>query len=440
MFVTAIFRRILTLILSSASVFALFTVAVPPATASDVAMERAEMKAILDQVSNKVQKEYYDPTMHGLNWPELVSKARQKIDAADDPGAMLAAIYGVLEKLNDSHTIFLPPRRTRYAKFGFEAKVYGDEARISKVKKKSPAEKAGLEPGDRILKLNGYEPTRASLDPLLLYYHVLLPVAEFQLVVQRGDEPPRTVRIPGEIHDSPAYQEAWRTELINDAIREEETDAKENPFKYSMQDGVGYIALPHFESSVDLLKDLLKKVEHSKAIIVDLRGNPGGSLQTTATFAGMFERQPTVLGDFVGRKKTEPIKVKPMSPNLTVPMYILVDSESGSAAEIFARQFQREGRAVVIGDQSSGSVMVAEMFPGHIGTELSAILFGMEITVGRMVLPGGEELEHKGVTPDRRCIPTPQDLRSETDVCRALAFQLATQSAGTSASAAGGGH
>jgi len=398
------------------------------------------MKAMAEQVAKKIESEYYDPAMRGLNWKALLADAKQKIDAANEPGAMLVAVSGMVEKLKDSHTVFLPPRRTKTAYYGFDIKMYGDEPRISKVKKDSPAQKAGLQPGDRVLKFNGYAVTRETLLPLMMFFRVLSPTTASELVLARGDGAPETLRINADIRVAPEYRDVSEpTYLIQEMIREAETNARENPFLYSEKDDIGYLALPTFEASPTIMKELASKISHSKVVIVDLRDNPGGDLRSLVAMAGMFQQGAGVLGKFVGRKKTEELRVKPLGPKLAAPLVILVDSDTGSAAEIFARYFQQQGRAIVIGDQTSGSVMVAQMFPGQVGTDLSAVLFAEEISVGRMVMANDEELEHKGVTPDRKCIPAAQEMRAGKDVCLAMAYEAARERAGIKAATANSG-
>ncbi len=110
-------------------------------------------------------------------------------------------------------------------------------------------------------------------------------------------------------------------------------------------------------------------------------------------------------------------------------MFILIDSRSMSASEMFARHFQRTGRAKVIGDYSLGRVNAAHIIPLESGT-YNLVLYGVEVSVARVVLPGGEELENRGVTPDQVCIPTGEDLREKRDPCRDLAVSLARKALG----------
>ncbi len=104
-----------------------------------------------------------------------------------------------------------------------------------------------------------------------------------------------------------------------------------------------------------------------------------------------------------------------------------MDAESASAAEVFARHFQRTGRAVLIGDQTSGRVTVSETYGHSVGIDI-VVVYGTQVAVARLVFPDGEELEGRGVTPDISCLPSVEDLRQERDPCLNRAYQLARES------------
>lgn len=196
------------------------------------------------------------------------------------------------------------------------------------------------------------------------------------------------------------------------------------------------MAPPYFFGDADFFSGLLGKIKESRATIVDLRGNPGGAVDALAHFAGFFEEEPVEMAEMVGRKKSEMIKAKPHKPYLGGPLFILVDSQSSSAAEIFARHFQRTGRAVVVGDRTSGRVTAARYFPMQYGSQ-SVVLYGVQVAVSRVVFPDGQELEKRGVTPDQPCIPTAEDLTAERDTCLGLALRLAEEKIGPAAKAPG---
>jgi carboxyl-terminal processing protease len=149
-----------------------------------------------------------------------------------------------------------------------------------------------------------------------------------------------------------------------------------------------------------------------------LRGNHGGAVETMKRFTGMFLEHDVKVFDHVDRKKTSAEVVKSEhSHYFGGKLIVLVDSESASAAEIFARVMQLEKRATVIGDRTSGSVMEAISIPfSSAGVDYSA-----EITVANLIMKDGLSLEHHGVTPDELVLPTPADLASNRDPVLAYA-------------------
>jgi carboxyl-terminal processing protease len=407
-----------------------------PLRAQSLELDRDRAFGMLDEVSRDVEKNFYDPNLKGLDWKGLIEQTKQRIQAAKVPGQMFTAIFSLLEKLDDSHTVFLPPSRVGRVRFGFDAKAYGEEVRIHDLDAKGAAARAGLQKGDRIHSINNIPVDRWSWDKVMMYLRVLRPVMEMEIVYSRGNEAPRSVRFEGD------YQ-AGRMEVdlsyagtdVYDLIREAQTNKK--PFRRGMQgEGVGWIEMPYFTGDKGWLQDLVNKVDQSRALIFDLRGNRGGSVEGLAYLVGMLEPEETVIANMAGRKKTEPVKAKPGRPNLNVPLFILVDSECSSACEVFARYFQRRGRGVVIGDQTSGFVSVARIFDKQIGQN-TLVFYAAEVTIARLIFPDGEELEKRGVTPDRACVPTGADLREGRDPCRALALQLAREKLGVAAKAPG---
>jgi len=408
--------------------FVLLILAVPQSAAQDMRLERDRMKAMLKVVAHNIEDNFYDPNLHGLDWKTLTDQARERIDKANSLGEMVAAIFSLVEKLEDSHTKFLPPERATKYIYGFKAKPYDDAVYIYEVKEGSPAGEAGLKIGDRLWSVNGYRAERKTFDLMMLFYRILRPAPALQLEFSRGDAPPQKLLLKAEVK-----KEKLITDLTNDLdlfrLLDELEGFKEEYRYLSYADEVGYLYLPSFTSSERFLSGLADKVKDSKAFIIDLRDNHGGAVDVLNYFVGLFEDEPQVIFEMVGRKKTEPQEAKPHKPALRGPLFILVDSESASAAEIFARHFQRTRRAVVIGDRSSGRVSASRFYPEQLGT--SVILpFGVQVAVARVVFPGGEELEKQGVTPDQACVPTGHDLLEKSDPCLYLARKLARKSLG----------
>src|SRR5260370_39246927 len=117
-----------------------------PTDAGTSNVERGRMEAILTLVSKDVQKNFYDPTLKGLDWSALTEQARQRIRSADHVGAMIGAISALLYQLRDSHTVFYPAGTNgSRAIYGFKAHPFADEVLVYELEKGGPAAKAGLQ-------------------------------------------------------------------------------------------------------------------------------------------------------------------------------------------------------------------------------------------------------------------------------------------------------
>jgi C-terminal processing protease CtpA/Prc len=392
-----------------------FLCSFPALLAEDSKYLRGRMEDILDVVADDVQHNFYDPKLKGLDWKALRAQAHQQIRQSQHIGEMISAISGLLYQLNDSHTIFIPPGRTEHAVYGFKAKPFGEDVYVYEVKKDGPAAKAGLELGDKVVGLNQFNVKRERFFDLMFYLEVLNPNMELDLTVLRNGAE-KMIRIPTklELH-SPSF--------FGDFLQWRYKEPEELYSHKDYEGNVGYIKLRTFMTYPERLMPMMGKVKSSAAVILDLRNNGGGSEDALAFLSGYFTEEPFDLLMKVSRDRSEPLRVKPHS-SIKAPLFVMVDSASASAAEVFARALQLRRRAVIIGDKSSGRVNRASLFWEKVGA-FDFTPFGTEIAVSKGVLPNGEELENRGVTPDVLCIPNADDLHNEKDPCLDRAIDLA---------------
>ena len=407
-----------------ACVCLLVSSAISSAASSDkLAFDRSRFHAILDNVSSQVEKNFYDANMHGLDWKALKQEASTRIDNAQSVSAMITAITILVNKLDDSHTIFVPPQRVDRPEFGFQAKAFGDRILIYNLKKDGAAAAAGLQLGDQIITLNGYNALRENFDLMMLYYRALHPVGSLEMVIQRGQEPQRNIHLQAKVIEGKTNIDLTKMDTIWQMIREGENN-QEQFYVSTSNEGVGYLGMKSFMVDEGFVQSLISRVKRSRATIIDLRGNMGGREDMLAELSGHFQSEPGSMADLVSRKKTEQLRIKPRAPSISGPMFILVDSQSASAAEMFARYFQMNKQAVVIGDRTSGRVNSARMFWERQGSDVF-VLYGVEISTQKVLFPGGEQLEKHGVTPDIACIPTAEDLFKQNDPCLGMAESMA---------------
>jgi C-terminal processing protease CtpA/Prc len=391
-------------------------------------VERGQMKAILRQVSSEMQKKFYDPGMKGLDWKALTAEAEQKINNAKSVSEMLTAIHMLVMKLDDSHTAFIPPGRNVKYKFGFNAKPFGDEVRVYSLKRKGAAEKAGLQIGDHIIAVNKFKPTRSNYDDMIFFYRAIRNAPALDLTIQRGEAAPFDLRVEAERKVEAHQLDVERQGDLTAWLVEE--DERVIWHTLTFDGGIGYAQMRSFTwQGADFMSAVIDQSNPKKAIILDFRSNGGGLEETMKQFAGLFETEEKPLAEKIGRKKTEKVMIKPRRSHYTQPLFILIDSGTGSAAEVVARYLQLTKRAVLVGDHTAGAVTAAMMVEQEMGTD-SIIPYATYIGMFKIVMPDGNVLEKVGVTPDVECIPVQKDVAEENDVCLAQTVQLARKALG----------
>jgi carboxyl-terminal processing protease len=159
---------------------------------------------------------------------------------------------------------------------------------------------------------------------------------------------------------------------------------------------------------------MLGKARKHENLVIDLRGNPGGSVETLKYLVGGVFDKEVKIADRRGRKDSKPEIAKPIHNPYGGKIVVLVDARSASAAEVFARVIQLEKRGVVIGDLTSGAVMEAKHYDERVGTDV-VVFYGASITESDLIMSDGKSLEKTGVTPDELMLPTASDLANGKD-------------------------
>jgi C-terminal processing protease CtpA/Prc len=211
---------------------------------------------------------------------------------------------------------------------------------------------------------------------------------------------------------------------IWDLIRESENEERLMRGRYTeLGDAVMVLKIPEFFFTYSEISDMMANARKHKALILDLRGNPGGSVETLKYMVGCLFDKEIKIADRIERDKSKPMLAKASHHDLyTGKLVVLVDSRSASASELLARVVQIEKRGVVIGDHSSGSVMESKHFSYSIGAD-TITPFGASITEADLNMTDGKSLEHSGVTPDEIVIPTASDLAKGRDPVLAHAVE-----------------
>lgn len=294
-----------------------------------------------------------------------------------------AAISGMVDSLGDTgHSAFLTREMVRAGKQQLEGHFPGIGAEVRMRDKQvvivapldgSPAQTAGLRAGDVIFKVDGRDIAGQTLEQVVS-----------SIRGPAGTKVTLSVRDPG----------TDRTRSI-DVVR-----AVIHPQRVSWRlvPGTRIADLRISAFSEGSAKSLRRAIEElraagANAVVLDLRDNPGGLLEQAVAVASEFLRSGNVLLEKDSRGKVQPVEVEDEKDRLELPMAVLVNAGTASAAEIVSGALQDAKRAVVVGQKTFGTGTVLEEFGLPDGSALM-------LAVREWLTPGGHTIWHKGIEPN----------------------------------------
>lgn len=384
--------------------------------------DRATGREMLTLIRSTIEKNYYDPTFRGIDLKARFDSAARRIDQAVSNGEILGIIAQVLLDFDDSHLNLIPPERAVEVSYGFRMRMIGDRCFVLSVEPGSDAAKQGLKPGDQILRVDNYEPSRPIFWKLRYMYYRLRPRARVRLTVAAPEGTERSVEIASNLAEPLKMQAIPGMNLKVPIDPRPPTPTPRNLFREVGKELYVW-KMSAFRGVDDQEVDaIMARAKKHQALILDLRGNGGGfHAILTRLLANVFDHD-IKLCDSKERKKTKPVKADSRGKEaFKGKIVVLVDSDSASASELFARILQLEHRGTVVGDVTAGMVMEALHVYDHTKSWTS---FGTSVTVADLIMTDGKSLEHVGVTPDELLLPTAADLATGRDPVLARAAAL----------------
>ena len=316
-------------------------------------------------------------------------------------------IQGLAAALGDPYTFYLPPVEQKqfeedlagnFEGVGMEIAIRDEVLTVVAPLKGTPAERAGLKPNDRVLKIDGVE-TR-GMDITAAVSRIRGPKgSEVTLLVAREEW--------GETREVKVTRD-----VINIPVLETET-----------KNGVFVISLHNFTANSPMLfRDALRSFVQSgnNKLILDLRGNPGGYLEASVDMASWFlpSGKVVVTEDYGGNRSNVAHRSRGYDIfNDNLRMVILVDKGSASASEILAGALRHHDVAQLVGGTTFGKGSVQELVPITNTT-------GLKITVARWLMPGGDQIPHDGIVPDVTVEVKEEDVEAGRDLQMEKALEI----------------
>lgn len=396
-----------------------------PSATTRLDLDRA--RQMLRDAHDELKKHYYDTKYHGLDPEARYREYDGAISRATSIAQAFSIIASFLDGLNDSHTFFRPPSRTYRTDYGFRVQMFGDKPLIARVRPGTDAA-SKLRPGDEVLSWNGLAIRRDTLWKVNYLYNSLAPQRTSMLSLRDPSGATREETVEPVIHQLNKRLDISGAGGDNDLwqmIREDEDFDHSVRQRWTESEGAMIWKMPEFDLRDDEVDHMFAVAHKHPALILDLRGNPGGLIVTLERMVANVFDHDVKISDRIGRKELKPQLAKSRGGSAYLGrLIVLVDSGSASAAELFARVIQLEKRGVVIGDVSSGSVMESRLYPEEQGTD-TKIFYGFSVTDADLIMRDGKSLEHNGVVPDELVVPTPADVAEGRDPALARAAEIA---------------
>ena len=386
-------------------------------------LEIAHWRDVLHSVKRELKQNYYDPTFNGIDIDARFKVAEAKMNDAESMAELQTIVAQVLIDLNDNHTFFIPPDDGSRVEYGFRFKPIGPDSYVTAVKPGSDAERKGLRPGDKVLSIDGKPLDRNGVWLSYYRYYALQPEETVTLVIEKPDQTQQKLVIKAWV-SKPIGANLYANQMRM-ALKEPAGSSLNRHQFVKLSEEVMIWKMPHFYLDEYDLADRFGKLKKRKTLILDLRGNSSGFPAALPHLAGYFFDANIKLADRRGRKDLAPIVAKnKREKRFKGQLIVLIDSESASSAEIFARAVQLQKRGIVIGDRSAGSVMEGKVHFVQVGL-MRTIPVAIGATYADVIMPDGARLENVGVVPDQLLLPTAQDMSAGNDPLLAHAASLA---------------
>ena len=319
------------------------------------------------------------------------------------------AISGLVSSLNDPYSVFFKPEDAKsfaevisgnFEGIGMEVGMKDKVLTVIAPLKDTPAYRANIKSGDKILKIDNTVTTDLTIERAIKLIRGPKGTTVTLTIFREGEKQPREIKI------------------VRDVVSIPTLDTELRP------DGIFVIKLYNFDSNASrLFRGAMKGFVDAKTdkLLLDLRGNPGGYLDSAVNMASWFlPTGKTVVTEDYGEKKKEDVYRSKGYDIFNDKLKFVILIDGGSASEILAGAMQDHKKATLVGEQSFGKGSVQEVIKLTPDTLL-------KLTVAKWLTPNGTSISEKGLTPDYKVEVTQKDLDAKIDAQLNKAVELLLQ-------------
>ncbi|AFZ56293.1 PDZ domain-containing protein [Anabaena cylindrica FACHB-243] len=377
------------------------------------AIALTQEQKLVSEVWRIVNRSYLDETFNHQNWSDVRQQALKKPLLNDQ--AAYTAIQKMLKSLDDPFTRFLDPEQYRSLQVNTSGELTGVGLQIALNPQTgilevitpiegSPAEKAGLRPRDRILKIEGLSTENLTLDEAASRMRGPIGSVVSLLIGREGETDQEIILMRDRIE-------------LNPVVADLRLSPQGKP--------IGYLRLTQFNANAAMeLAHAISSLEKKGAVayILDLRNNPGGLLQAGIEVARQWLDSGTIVYT-VNRQGIQgnfEASGQALTPD---PLVILVNQGTASASEILAGALQDNGRAQLVGETTFGKGLIQSLFELSDGS-------GLAVTIAKYETPNHRDINKLGIKPDTVITQTPitrDQIATEADSQYQAAVELLTK-------------